>query len=420
MARIYPFQPLRYTEKAGALDHLVTQPYDKITPEMRARYLALSPYNLVRIILGERQPDDSEGSNVYTRAAQYLKDWTRDLILAPDPEPAIYPYFQEFTEPDTGKRLVRKGFIALGAVEDYSAGIVHRHEQTLSGPKKDRLELLRHTHAHYGQLFMLYPDPKGEIDHLLDDCTATPPLAEVTDEYGTSHRFWRSGTDDRSLSSVTPQRIQQLMADKKLLIADGHHRYETALAFRNENPTLPGADRVMMTFVNMYSPGLKILATHRLVNGLADGYKERLFQASSFDVREIGSTEDLQVLWRKSDGRSVIGAAVGPKLFSLTEKGAGGSLDVKVLHEKLLGQALGIGEQAVREEANLHYIRGLEAAVEQARKGAAQIAFLLKPTSIQQVADTSFAGGVMPQKSTDFYPKLLSGLTIYRVDDHAQ
>jgi uncharacterized protein (DUF1015 family) len=412
LARIYPFQPLRYTEKAGSLDHLVTQPYDKISPEMRTRYLGLSPYNLVRIILGERLPDDSAASNVYTRAANYLNDWIRDGILARDPEPAIYPYFQEFTEPDSGERLVRKGFIALGAVEDYSAGVVHRHEQTLSGPKKDRLELLRHTHAHYGQLFMLYPDPEGAIDRLLDECATVRPIAQVSDEYGAAHRLWRS-------PNAKP--IQQLMADKKLLIADGHHRYETALAFRNENPALPGADRVMMTFVNMYSPGLKILATHRLVNGLVDGYQDRLLQSASagFDVREIGSAEELQSLWRDSGGRAVIGAAIGSRLFSFTEKGPGGGLDVRILHEKLLGQALGIGEQAVREEANLRYIRGLEPALEEARKGAAQIAFLLKPTSIQQVADTSFAGGVMPQKSTDFYPKLLSGLTIYCLDDHA-
>src|SRR5262249_37418787 len=153
-----------------------------------------------------------------------------------------------------------------------SAGVVHRHEQTLSGPKKDRLELLRHTHAHYGQLFMLYPDPEGAIDGLLDECATARPLAQVADEYGAAHRLWR-------LPNANPG--QQLMADKKLLIADGHHRYETALAFRNENPTLPGADRVMMTFVNMYSPGLKILATHRLVNGLADGYQDRLLQSAA-------------------------------------------------------------------------------------------------------------------------------------------
>ncbi len=173
---------------------------------MRSRYLALSPYNLVRIILGERNPADSDTDNVYTRAAAHLDAWTADGVLARDVEPGIFAYFQEFTEPDTGERLVRKGFIALGAVEEYAAGIVHRHEQTLSGPKKDRLELLRHTHAHFGQLFMLYPDKAGEIDALLDEAAAGEPLAKLTDEYGATHRIWKI-----TAAGI----IQELMADKR-------------------------------------------------------------------------------------------------------------------------------------------------------------------------------------------------------------
>jgi hypothetical protein len=163
MARIFPFQPYRYTEKAGPLGNAVTQPYDKISPAMRERYLALSPYNLVRVILGERRESDSETDNVYTRAAGYLNEWIQAGILARERTPSLYAYFQEFCVPDTGERLVRKSFIGLGGLEEYSAGVVHRHEQTLSGPKKDRWELLRHTRAHAGQLFMLYPDPAGEI-----------------------------------------------------------------------------------------------------------------------------------------------------------------------------------------------------------------------------------------------------------------
>src|SRR5215472_4788657 len=201
MAQISPFQPYRYTLKAGSLSDVVTQPYDKISPAMRARYLALSPYNLVRIILPERRPTDSETDNVYTRAACHLEDWIARGVLE------------------------RKGFIGLGPVEPYSERIVHRHEQTLTGPKKDRLDLLRHTHAHFGQLFMLYPDPAGEIDRLLDEAAQAPPDGVTTDEYGALHRIW-SISDPARIS-----RIQELMADKKLLIADGHHRYETALAF---------------------------------------------------------------------------------------------------------------------------------------------------------------------------------------------
>jgi uncharacterized protein (DUF1015 family) len=409
LARIYPFQPYRYSAQAGALEDLVTQPYDKIGLTMRNRYLALSPYNLVRVILGERKPTDSDGDNVYTRAAGYLNEWVAAGILERESEPGVFPYFQEFADPDSGERLTRKGFIALGAVEDYSAGVVFRHERTLSGPKKDRLDLLRSTRAHCGQLFMLYNDPEGAVDALLDAAAGQPPLAEVKDEYGAAHRLWKIAGAGQ---------IERLMRDKKLLIADGHHRYETALAFRDENPGLPGADRVMMTFVNMDAPGVKILATHRLVNGIpAEGLPDGFLRAAAedFQVEEIDSADRLRAAWEDCGDRTVIGAAIGSRLFLLQHRHARGELDVRILHERLLGRALGIGDEAVRDERHLRYMRGLELAVEEARRGAARMAFLLKPVSVGQVADISFAGGVMPQKSTDFYPKLLSGLTIYKL-----
>ncbi|MBV9507079.1 MAG: DUF1015 domain-containing protein [Acidobacteriia bacterium] len=410
MAQIYAFQPFRYTDKAGPVENLVTQPYDKISPEMQKRYLSLSPYNLVRIILGEAKPEDTSSANVYTRAAGYLNDWIGCGILARDPAAGVFPYFQEFTVPDTGERLVRKGFIALGAVEDYSAGVVHRHEQTLSGPKKDRLELLRHTHAHFGQIFMLYPDPAGAVDALLDEAASKDPLIEAADEYGAVHRMWKI---------PDPQRIRQLMSDKKLLIADGHHRYETALAFRNESPGLAGAGRVMMTFVNLHSAGLKILATHRLVRGLDRGMFPEAFlerAGEKFVLTEIDSADRLKQALAEPSDQVILGTAIGSRLYLLRDRELRGELDVRVLHERMLEGVLGISEEAVRNETNIHYVRGIDAAIEAARSGAAQIAFLLRPTSIQQVAETSFGGGVMPQKSTDFYPKLLSGLTIYKLD----
>ena len=411
MAQIFPFQPLRYSAKAGPLSSLVTQPYDKISPSMQARYLSLSPYNLVRVILGERSSSDHDGNNVYTRATALLNDWIADGILEREAEPGLYAYFQEFANPDTGEQLVRKGFIGLGAVTDYSEGVVHRHEQTLSRPKKDRLELLRHTHAHFGQIFVTYPDPAGEIDSLLALSAAEPPTAEIVDEYGAAHRLWRIGG-----ASVIAQ-IRALMADKKLLIADGHHRYETALAFRNENPGLAGADKVMMTFVNMHSPGLKILATHRLVNGL-ENFDENEFlrvAATEFRVEKIGSLAALEHAWESEPVKTIIGAAIGDRLYLLESRDVERQLAVRVLHGVLLKQILGIGEEAVREQTHLHYIRGLDGAAAEARRGEAQIAFLLKPASMEEVAEIAFAGGVMPQKSTDFYPKLLSGLTIYRM-----
>jgi uncharacterized protein (DUF1015 family) len=406
LARIHPFRPLRYTPKAGPLQNLATQPYDKITPAMQARYLSLSPYNIVRVVLGERGEAETAEDNVYTRARAFLDSWIASGILQRDPEPGVFPYFQAFTVPDTGERLVRKSFIALGAVEDYSAGVVYRHEKTLSGPKKDRMELLRHTHAQFEQIFMLYDDPFCAIDDLLDDGASGIPLAEITDEYGVIHRLWKIPGGEG---------IQELMRDQKLLIADGHHRYETAIAFRQENPDLQAAEFVPMAFVNMRSPGLRILATHRVVSGVpADGFVEAA--AAGFRIEEIDSLDVLRRAWNQGGGQTIIGAAIGKKLYMLEDRTARGELDVRILHERLLEGVLGIGEQAVRDEKHLRYVRGLDAAVEEVRKGAAQIAFLLKPTSVEQVAETSFGGGVMPQKSTDFYPKLLSGLAIYHMD----
>ena len=408
MAKIFPFQPYRYAPEAGKLDDLVTQPYDKITPAMQARYLSLSSYNLVRIILGERHWSDSDKDNVYTRAARRLDEWISERVLKQDEEPGLYSYFQEFEVPDSGERLIRKGFIGLGAVEDYSANIVYRHEQTLSGPKADRLELLRNTKAHFGQIFMLYPDPGGEVDGILEDAAREPPTAQVTDEYGTVHTLWRiSGLERIS-------RIQDLMAAKKLLIADGHHRYETALAFRNENPNLVDAGKVMMTFVNLYSPGLRVLATHRLVSGLPDFSAERFLQkaAGSFTVTPVSSPDQMR---EALNGGGRIGVATADRLNVLEPQRPDGRPDLEILHDVVLDKVLGISPEAVRDEQFVRYVRGLEPAIEEVRKGA-QVAFLLHPVSPEKVAEISFAGGVMPQKSTDFYPKLLSGLTIYKLE----
>jgi uncharacterized protein (DUF1015 family) len=403
LATVKPFQPYRYTSKAGDPAHLLTQPYDKINPAMQAKYLAASPYNLVRVILGERNTKDNASDNVYTRAAKHLDEWTRDGILAQDPKPGFYAYFQEFAVPDTSERATRMGFIGLGKIEDYLAGVVYRHEQTLSGPKKDRLELLRHTRGHFGQIFMLYPDREGSIDHVLNNAASGAPDLDILDEFGARHRLWPI-TD-----SAVIEQMQTLMADKKLLIADGHHRYETALAYRNENSE---AQHVMMTFVNMYSPGLKILATHRVLRNL-EGFQAAALlakaRASGWSVRE-GMPERGAHL-----GTVRIGLVAASRAYVLERARREGELDVPVLHTEILGGLLGISEEAVRDETYITYIRGVNAAVAEVREKGAQAAFLLEPTPIDDMARIAFAGGVMPQKSTDFYPKLLSGVTIYRL-----
>src|SRR5271166_947175 len=265
MAKVFPFRALRYNPSKVTLAEVVTQPYDKITPEMQDRYYAASPYNLVRVILGKPQAGDNERESVYTRAAACVQQWRTEHVLVPDAEPSIYLYTQTFRVPGDSSAVSaeRRGFIALGQVEDYDQKVVFRHEQTLSKPKTDRLNLLRATQAHFGQIFMLYSDPAAEIDGALQQ--AAPPTVELRDEYDVLHRMWK--ISEPSLI----QAVQTGMSDKKLIIADGHHRYETALNYRNEMRQRYGSDphspheRVMMTCVNMDSPGLVILPTHRVV-----------------------------------------------------------------------------------------------------------------------------------------------------------
>ena len=385
---------------------------------MQARYLAANPYNLVRIILGERRESDNDSQNVYTRAAGYLDDWIREGVLAQDGAPAFYAYSQEFQVPDSGEHLTRKGLIGLAKIEDYSAGVVYRHEQTLSGPKKDRLDLLRHTRAHFGQIFMLYPDRDCLVDKALDAASHGPPVVEARDDDGALHRAWPiTGAEEIA-------RIQNLMAQKKLLIADGHHRYETALAYRNErlssNPAGDAAaEYVMMTFVNMYSSGLRVLATHRVLRNLDKFDAVRFFEKAvkaGWSVAALPNLEKLKERMALREPKLVqIGVIAHGETRLMQHTRKEGQLDVPVLHEGVLGGLLGISEEAVRDEKYIQYVRGIDAAAAEVARGA-DVAFLLEPTPIEEMARIAFAGGVMPQKSTDFYPKLLSGLTIYKLD----
>src|SRR5450755_3665674 len=293
MADILPVRALRYDPDQVSASEVVTQPYDKITPAMQEGYYAASPYNLVQIILGHREPDNT-ADNVYARAAAYGRDWRAKGILRQDSMPSIYASSQTFTAP-SGARFERRGFIALGRVEDYSAKVVYRHEQTLAKPKADRLDLLRATRAHYEQLFLLYED-SGEIDSLLAPGPNTAPTIDVADEYGVAHRVWQISDADVIAS------VQNKMRDRKLVIADGHHRYETALNFRNESRAAAGAnfspqspyEFVMMTFVNINDPGLLVLPTHRVVHSL-ESFSADEFKNSSrayFEVEEADSKLD--------------------------------------------------------------------------------------------------------------------------------
>ena len=432
MADIHPFRALRYDLQRVSAAQVVTQPYDKITPAIQERYYAASPYNLVRIILGRREPADNAANNVYTRAAAYGRQWRADGIFRHDPEPSIYVYSQTFTAP-SGTKFERRGFIALGRLEDYSAKVVFRHEQTLSKPKADRLDLLRATRTHYEQLFLLYED-SGEIASLLKPNVG--PAIDVDDEYGVAHRVWQI-SDPGVIASV-----QKKMRDKKLVIADGHHRYETALNFRNECRTAAGAasnpqapyEFVMMTLVNMNDPGLLVLPTHRVVHSL-DSFSEGEFQKKTsqfFTVEEIDPALDgaraTTLLREKGLSGTALLVVTPSRAYLLHSPKAAGAkffaglsprqqaLDVVQVHKCLLEGVLQLSEESIRNQQNLSYLRDASEALEQVRKNAANITFLMNPCPVSQVRDIALAGEVMPQKSTDFYPKLLSGLTAYALD----
>jgi len=446
MADILPFRALRYDQDQVSASEVVTQPYDKITPAMQEGYYAASPYNLVRIILGRREPDNT-ADNVYSRAAAFSREWRAQGILRQDAMPSVYASSQTFTAP-SGATFERRGFIALGRVEDYSAKVVYRHEQTLAKPKADRLDLLRATRTHYEQLFLLYED-SGEIDSLLTVPTA--PTIEVTDEYGVVHRVWQ--VSDPTIVAA----VQEKMHDKKLVIADGHHRYETALNFRDENRAAAGANSspdapyefVMMTFVNMNNPGLLVLPTHRVVHSLPS-FSADDFQTASgayFEVEEIDpsidATRATALLREKGRAGTALLAVTANRAFMLhSPKTAGSqfvaglsdrqrSLDVVQLHKVVLEGVLKLSEESIRNQQNISYVREASEALALARgekvlgnkvlgegsgKPQANIVFLMNPCPVQQVRDVAFAGEVMPQKSTDFYPKLLSGLTAYALD----
>jgi len=466
MARLYPFRALRYNPARVNMEAVVTQPYDKITPAMQQRYYEASPYNLVRIILGKHEPGDTDpqeflppgekAHNVYTRAAEYLHDWRKNHILAEESEPAIYGYSQTYAVPGSDETRERRGFIALGHLYDYADKVVYRHEQTFPKHKSDRMALFKATRAYCEQIYMLYSDPaftaeklifQGSFPNGFDD---NPADLAITDEYGVVHKLWK--LTDPNLINL----LLTAMADKKLIIADGHHRYETSVAYAKERstqlklplnqpldedeklspshlptPAFPEA-AMMMTFVNMDAPGITILPTHRVVTGIENfSSPDFITKASAFyTITELAADAEAPALigaLTKSPGDSFI-AATGDGNYLLTPKPDAiaallqnlpprqRQLGVAQLHAVVLDHLLGLTEDKIRATGRIQYLREADEAVALVESGEANIAFLIKPITLDQLKDVSLSGEVMPQKSTDFYPKLLSGLAIYALD----
>ena len=466
MARIYPFRALRYDTDKVQMEDVVTQPYDKITPEMQQAYYDRSKYNLIRVILGKKEPGDTDAfnpvegepqQNVYTRAAESLTSWRKKGVLKPEAEPALYGYSQTYVVPGTGETQERRGFIALGQLYDYADQVVYRHEQTFPKHKSDRLALFKATRAYCEQIYMLYSDPAFTAEKLIFGDVgehARPADLRITDEYDVLHRVWKL-TDPKLINLIVTA-----MADKKLIIADGHHRYETSVTYMKERaaelglphvvdpdetdladlsideaplptPAFPEA-AMMMTLVNMDAPGITILPTHRVVFGLPDTFQVADFltaaapyfeteKLDSADTSVLASTPGVAFVAATREGSYLFKAkpaAVEARLKELhpeiTARQA--QLDVVQLHRLVLESLLGLTHESIANLENIRYIRSAEEAAQQVVDGKADIAFLIKPVTLQQLQEISLSGDVMPQKSTDFYPKLLSGLAIYALD----
>ncbi len=401
MAEIQPFHGVLYnTTRVKAAD-VLTQPYDKITLEMRERYLRQSPYNLVQIELGKEQPGDTDTNNKYTRARDLYRAWLKEGVLRCSAKPALYYLEQTFDS------RTRRGLIAAVRLHRWDEGVIMPHEHTLSKPKADRMSLLRTVGSQQGQIFMLHPQP-------IPAPTLGAPLYELVDDHQVTNKVYEI-TDPSSI-----QAIQVALRPQKFYIADGHHRYETSLAFRDECGS-EESKYVMATLVDMNDTGLVVLPTHRTVSNLTR-FDRKVFAgklAQHFEItpqtsskvgpHEIGMFDGIgftKLRPKNLDALKPLFAAK-PPLWQ--------TLDVAILHVAILEALLGIDEARLREEANVTYWREPEKAVAEVRAGKAQLAFFLAPTPVADVKAISDAHSRMPQKSTDFYPKLLSGMVIYEV-----
>ncbi len=436
MASVHPFRAWRYDPaKIGDLSQVVTQPYDKIDEALRQAYLARHPRNAVRLIQSREDPA-RPGVTRYRIAAEMFAAWRADGTFAQHADAAVYPSAVQYKDA-AGRERTRRALTTLLTLEapgtDASGTGVRAHERTLAGPKADRLNLLREMRAHAGQIFLLYDDSESRVEAALEGRTEVPPLLSAKDDDGCSHRVW-AVSEPRIIDA-----IRSALRDRILMIADGHHRYETALAYRDEQRATGRSegphDRVLVTLVNMQDEGLTIFPTHRLVHDVKgwDAATLRKRLGESFDVKEAPADPD-RALSSLPGGRPgfvlALPAGRGTSLWACSLKAgvdpvpriAGDSpaaikrLDVSVLHQMVLEPLLGIHAAALAAESNVHYRRHAAETLREVAGGKVQGAFLLRPTPIEAVRDCALAGTRMPQKSTDFYPKLLSGLLVYSLD----
>jgi len=440
MADIRGFRGIRYAEdllESFGVD-LVAPPYDVIDESEQFELYERHPHNSIRLILNRKRDADTDENNRYTRSRRHLMDWLAGGVLEREAHRSLYVHYQDY-EGAQGASYTRRGFLGLVRLTEYDREIVLPHERTLEGPKVDRLQLMKATECNMSPVFLLYDDPDRKVDQILSaQCDGDPLLDVETPHDGIRHRMW----------SVIDRRAQREVAgaleDEQLLIADGHHRYETALAYRDfrrrvaeDTVADPPYDHVLAFFVNMHDPGLQIFPTHRIVHGVGD------FEPSEL-ATELGHSDHFAVRWIDADIETDADGVVetladsgdqAPSFVLLAEpwdrpllvRFAGDThspvfdaetgeevrkLDTAILHEAILDRMVGIDKEAQEEKRNLRYTRDLDEATEAADSTEDQFVVLMNPTEVSQVVEVCKSGGKLPQKSTYFYPKVLSGLVV--------
>ena len=429
MADLHPFRAYRYDpDVVGPLDRVVTQPYDKMPPELQRDYYDRSPYNAARVTLSLEKEKDSETD--YPEAGETLRRWIHEAVLVQDRDPAIYPYYQDYEV--EGERRARKGFLALLGLK--TAGILP-HERTMAAPKLDRLRLLRQIECNEDPIFMLYTDEQLAVNRVLDAHAEAPPLIDVADDYGVRHRVWAI----RDAAAI--RSIRNAMAVEELFIADGHHRWETAVTFMNECRAAgwtPGAvesfDKRLVACFNSADAGITILPTHRVVRDLPRFDSGEFLQSAAryFEVVPVASADAMHARMKEergsghafgfygADGRAFVvlllrdEAKVDPLMLAHPEVYR--HLDVAILHTLVLDRLLGVDEAKLVAQAHVDYVRDRTECIRRVEEGSAQAVFFLNPTTVEQVQRVALVGERMPQKSTDFYPKLLTGLTFVKME----
>lgn len=425
MADVRGFRGLHYNPvKVINLADVISPPYDVISPEQRTHYMRKSPWNIVHLTL-------PEGEQPYENASRLFRSWLEDEVLLQDQDPDMYYYHQTFTTPD-GEEKTRKGFFTVIRIENFEKGIVLPHEATLFAPKEDRLNLLRACRANFEPILSLYSDPEHKTDAVLESLTEAPPRAKVVDEYGHTHSLW--AVKDQDLVA----QVQAIMRENWVLIADGHHRYESALMYRDEmskenpDPEAP-FHFTLMLLANIHQTGIHVLPYNRGITNLPKFEPREMLKKAAhfFEIHEFEDQEQASFALKKEGAETTAFLALLQNqrsyyLFRLKPNARISQfyppetpevvqrLDVNILHKVFIEGILSISEEEIQNQKYLKYYKDAKEEMKDFEAGRLQIAFFLNPTRVDQVVAVSKAGEKMPQKSTFFFPKLMSGFVIYK------